>query len=159
MRSDEGERLRGVRLRALAESPDAFAATHAEEAALPAAEWEARAAAGAAGIETVVFLALGAGGESLGMAGGRVRETPEIIALWGMWVDPAARGTGLGARLVEAVGAWARARRAQRFRLGVMSDAPAAIGFYERLGFVRVDELHPLVRDPTRTWIEMFRPL
>jgi GNAT superfamily N-acetyltransferase len=38
------------------------------------------------------------------MAGGFVDGSErETVMLWGTWVDPTARGRGLGAQLVEAV--------------------------------------------------------
>ena len=158
LRADEGELLRRVRLRALAESPRAFGATLADEAALPDEEWQRRAAAGAAGDEQIVFLALDGVGAPLGMAGGRwFDEHREVVALWGMWLEPTARGTGLAASLVQAVSDWAAARGARRLRLGVVSDGAGAIRFYERLGFVREGDERPMRRDPGQLWFEMFR--
>jgi ribosomal protein S18 acetylase RimI-like enzyme len=144
VRADEGALLRAVRLRALGDSPHAFAATLAEEQALSEPEWTARAAAAASGSAEIIVLAIGHTGHGLGMAGGRVREEPGVISLWGMWVDPAARRGRLGARLVDAVGDWARTAGAHTFRLGVMDDAPAAVGFYERIGFTIVTEEYEL---------------
>jgi GNAT superfamily N-acetyltransferase len=158
VRAEEGALLRALRLSALADSPHAFASTLAEEQALSEREWAARAAAAASGSAEAVILALGPAGHRLGMAGGRVRE-PGVISLWGMWVDPAARGGRLGARLVDAVGDWARTVGAHTFRLGVMDDAPAAVGFYERVGFTRLQGRRPLTRDPSRTWHQMVRSL
>ena len=158
VQAQEGRLLRSVRLQALADSPHAFASTLDEERAIGEQEWTARAVDGAAGADMVVFLAL-ADGAPVGMAGGRVREEPGVISLWGMWVDPAARGERLGARLVGAVGEWARSLGAHTFRLGVMDDAPEAIGFYERVGFSRLAGAQPLRRDPSRTWHQMVRAL
>jgi GNAT superfamily N-acetyltransferase len=159
VRADEGSLLRTIRLRALAESPHAFASTLQEERALSDEEWQTRAAAGAAGADVVVIVAVGEGGAPVAMAGGRVREQPGVISLWGMWVDPAARGARVGARLIDAVGEWARARGAHTFRLGVMDDAPDAASFYERVGFAHEDEVGRLTRDPARTWHRMVRSL
>lgn len=154
----EGELLRRVRLRALADSPRAFGAVLADEAGLSDEEWEQRAAAGAAGDEQIVFLAFAEDGDPLGMAGGRwFDEEREVVALWGMWVEPAARGCGLAASLVEAVRGWAAASGARWLRLGVVSDGAAAIRFYERLGFVRAGDERPLTRDPQQRWFEMWR--
>ncbi len=66
---DEAELLRGLRLRALAESPRAFGAALADEADLSSEEWDGRAAAGAAGEQQVVFVALD--GAEAGRYGGR----------------------------------------------------------------------------------------
>ena len=152
----DGGLLRRARLAALADSPASFAASLAEEMKLPSAEWAARAR-GSPG--EVVFVALDDGGGPLGLAGARPHhEDPDAIGLWGMWVAPAARGHGLGSELVATVDRWARGRGAARLRLGVMSDVPRAVGFYERLGFTRVQERR-YVRDPARSWYLMTRPL
>jgi hypothetical protein len=58
IRSDEGARLRHVRLAALNDSPSAFASTYAVEATLPAADWSQRAADTASGDDSAIFLAL-----------------------------------------------------------------------------------------------------
>jgi RimJ/RimL family protein N-acetyltransferase len=157
LRQDEGELLRRLRLRALAESPRAFGAALGDEAGLSREDWHERAEAGAAGEQQVVFVALD-GQEPVGMAGGRWFERAEAtVALWGMWVDPSARGTGLAGALVDAVGDWAGAASAQRLRLGVVVDGIAAIRFYERLGFRREGEVRRLKRDPDQLWFEMYR--
>jgi RimJ/RimL family protein N-acetyltransferase len=159
LREDEAELLRALRLRALAESPRAFGAALADEADLPLEEWHARAAAAAAAREQVVFIAF-EGEAPVGMAGGRWHEPVQsTVALWGMWVDPAARGTGVAARLVGAVREWAGAGGATRLRLGVVSDGAAAIRFYERLGFRREGQERHLKRDPDQRWFEMYRPV
>ncbi len=157
LRRDEGELLRQVRLRALAESPRAFGAALADEAGLSREDWHERAAAGAAGEQQVVFVALD-GQQPVGMAGGRWFERAEsTVALWGMWVDPHARGTGLAGTLVDAVRDWASEVGARRLRLGVVDDAIAAIRLYERLGFRREGEVRSLKRDPDQLYFEMYR--
>jgi RimJ/RimL family protein N-acetyltransferase len=153
----EAELLRGLRLRALADSPRAFGAALEDEAELPCDAWEARAALAAAGEQQVVFVALD-GETPVGMAGGRWFERAEsTIALWGMWVDPGARGTGVAPALVAAVRDWASDVGARRLRLGVVADGAAAIRFYERLGFRREGGLHRLTRDPDQLYFEMYR--
>jgi ribosomal protein S18 acetylase RimI-like enzyme len=155
---DEGGLLRALRLRALADSPHAFGVALVDEAERPDAEWSARAAA-ADGTGAVVFVALD-DGAPVGMAGGRWYEPAETtVSLWGMWVDPAARGSGVAAALAEAVRGWAAAAGARRLRLGVMADGAPAIRFYERLGFRRQGEERPLRRDPAQLWFEMARPV
>ncbi|HTU28247.1 MAG TPA: GNAT family N-acetyltransferase [Solirubrobacteraceae bacterium] len=157
LRRDEAELLRALRLRALTESPRAFGAALEDEAELPPSEWHARARAGAAGEQQVVFVALD-DEQPVGMAGGRWFERAEsTIALWGMWVDPTARGTGVATTLVAAVRDWASAAGAQRLRLGVVADGAAAIRFYERLGFRREGEMQRLRRDPDQLYFEMYR--
>jgi GNAT superfamily N-acetyltransferase len=86
------------------------------------------------------------------MAAGRWYEREQGIALlWGMWVDPRARGTGVGAQLVDAVLSWVAASGGRSLRLGVIAADGDATPFYERLGFVRTGEVAQLRRDPTRS--------
>ena len=51
-----------------------------------------------------------------------------------LYVDEAARGTGIGRALIDAFDAWARERGAVVEALG--TSRPPAMAFYERLGFV-----------------------
>ncbi len=157
--ADDAPLLRAVRLRSLAQAPEAFVTTLAEATAVSDEVWRERAVAAGAATETTTMLAL-RDGEPVGMAGGMVREAPAVISLFGMWVDPAVRGERVGARLVDGIAAWGRERGATRLRLGVMADLPGTARFYERIGFTRVDDAErPLRSDPTRMWVEMARPL
>jgi ribosomal protein S18 acetylase RimI-like enzyme len=52
-----------------------------------------------------------------------------------LWVEPAARGAGLGRRLVEALVAALEARGAERVVLDVASRNPKARRLFRRLGF------------------------
>jgi GNAT superfamily N-acetyltransferase len=142
--------LRDVRLRALRDAPYAFGSTYERESAFGPEEWAQR-------IATPVFAALD-DGRALGMAGGYVDERQETV-LWGMWVDPAARGRGLAEPLVEAVVAWARSTGAPRLELSVTDRAPAAAALYRRLGFVPTGETRPLASDPSITEVLMSRAL
>jgi ribosomal protein S18 acetylase RimI-like enzyme len=68
-----------------------------------------------------------------------------------MFVAPAARERGVGTALVEALVAWARARRAVGLSLrGAATNSPA-IALYEKCGFRRTGESKPvglrMVRD------------
>jgi GNAT superfamily N-acetyltransferase len=151
VRPGEEARLRELRLRALADAPSAFAATVELEAAHPESHW-------AELVRSAVFIA--AGGEAwVGMAAGGWFDREHAVAqLWGMWVDPARRGTGLGARLVSAVERWAAQSGARTLRLGVI-DGLAVEEFYVRLGFTRTGETRSLSRDYTKTAVFLTRPV
>ena len=129
VRADEADRLRELRLRALQADPHAFGRSYEEEAADTSDRWRDLAADSERGEQRAVFV----DDAFTGMAGAVLRD--DHVELWGMWVDPAARGTGLGRELVAAVVDWARDRGAAAVNLGVYDNAQVA-PFYERLGFV-----------------------
>jgi ribosomal protein S18 acetylase RimI-like enzyme len=56
--------------------------------------------------------------------------------VWGVYVDPAHRGSGVARLLIEDVLAHAR-QKVLQVHLSVVADNAAALGLYERLGFVR----------------------
>lgn len=159
IRGDEWERLRALRLQALADAPMAFGSTLAAEAAFADAVWQERASAGAAAADRVTFVAE-ANGRWVGMATGLAIDPGEPDpALVGMFVDPAARGRGAGAALVEAVSAWARARGAARLTLWVTDVNAAALALYRRSGFRPTGETQPLDHTPSIGEIRMARDL
>jgi ribosomal protein S18 acetylase RimI-like enzyme len=125
------ERVRAIRLRALADAPDAFATTHADAAARPPEHWRERLADDA----SRTFLASVAG-EDVGLVVGSVyREAPGSAGLFGMWVVPEGRGRGIARALVATVVAWARAAGYRRLLLDVADENLPAVRLYERCGF------------------------
>ena len=153
LRADEAERLRALRLRALADAPWAFGSSYARERRYEADWWAARARQDG----DVVYVADG-GDALVGMAGGFCPEEG-VVMLWGMWVAPEARGRGLARQLVEAVIVWAREYGAATIRLDVTDDeraAPAA-ALYRSLGFAPTGERAPLDSDPSLETIVMTR--
>lgn len=130
MRPDEPELYREIRLEALRLHPEAFGASHDDEAAQPLAFFRQRLTA------NTIFGGF-RGDEILGTAG----FMPEAGAkrahkshFWGMYVRQAARGTGLSRLLVEAVLAYAQSR-AELIQLSVVSGNVAAQRLYASLGF------------------------
>jgi GNAT superfamily N-acetyltransferase len=162
IRSDEGLQLRSLRLRALADAPMAFGSTLAREESFPEHVWHERAAGGASGADRVTFIAERAG-EWLGLASGIVNAPidpndpgPFLV---GMFVDPAERGHGLGAALVDAVVTWARAHGAARLYLWVTATNDPAVALYSKCGFQRTGETQPLPHSPAATEFRMVRDL
>jgi ribosomal protein S18 acetylase RimI-like enzyme len=159
VRAADATRLREFRLRALADTPGAFAATAEQEAGLPASHWSELALQSELADHVVIYVA-GDGVRWIGMAAGRWHDRDHGIAhLWAMWVDPAARRLGIGDRLVTEVRGWAAAHGARFVRLGVITADDDATPFYERLGFVRTGETAPLRREPTRSAHYLARPV
>lgn len=65
-----------------------------------------------------------------------------------LWVAPAARGTGLGRRLLQAVRDDAERVWGVRFlKLAAYEDNPSALAFYARLGFVHHEHERYLTLD------------
>lgn len=101
---EEWELFRTVRLKALASDPAVFGRTHAYEAAFTDEEWQARLKQPAA-----VTFGIFDGKAIVGTAG--IFTDPEdahTACLGGDWLEPAARGKGVSAKMYETRLAWAR---------------------------------------------------
>lgn len=141
-RAEDWERARDLRLRALADAPDAFGSTIEHERAYAETEWRSWID-GWQGA-TNRFVVWEADGAWVGMAvGSRTTGDPDAH-LYGMWVDPDRRRQGVGERLVREVVGWARSWDARSVLLGLTEGNEGAEGFYERLVFVDTGERHPL---------------
>jgi GNAT superfamily N-acetyltransferase len=132
---------RDLRLRALADAPDAFCSTYAEESQRTDDAWTARLAAPALGAHQQGWpFAAELDGTPVGLAWVKLDAdsagSAATASLYQVWVAPEARGRGVGAALVEGAVAWARARRAQALHLQVTSGDGAAARLYRRMGFV-----------------------
>jgi ribosomal protein S18 acetylase RimI-like enzyme len=148
LRGGEAARIRELRLRSLEDTPEAFGSSYADEVGLPETFWQRLADASELAATEIVFVAE-EDGAWLGLAGGYLREgEPDAAGLWGMWVAPEARRRMLASHLVDAVAAWARARKALRLDLSVTDRAEAAAALYERLGFTPTGERRPLASNP-----------
>jgi ribosomal protein S18 acetylase RimI-like enzyme len=123
--------LRDIRLRALRSDPSAFGSSYEEESSYDDRTWSDFLGSDRPGD---VFIAE-TDGATVGMAGIRTGEKPESAVLWGMWVSPEARGTGIGRALVEASVTWAGAKGARDVVLQVAEGNDSARRLYERCGF------------------------
>ncbi len=126
--------LKRVRLTALAQAPEAFYSTLAQEEHRTQAEW--RASAG----QLSWFAALDADSAPAGLVavlhGG---PPPGDAMLVSMWTAPAHRGSGLAADLVTAALAAAREAGEDRLTLWVYEGNARAIRAYQRWGFTVQD--------------------
>ena len=142
--ADEWRVYRDLRLRALADSPDAFGSTLAEETDRPDAEWARRLASGADS-ETNLPVVAEVQGEPIGLAWGRIDTSNlDVAVLYQMWVAPTHRGVGAGQMLLRAVVAWARGQNASFLDLGVTCGDSPARRLYERAGFTPMGAPQPL---------------
>jgi GNAT superfamily N-acetyltransferase len=135
----DGAVLREVRLRGLAESPDAFGQSRSDAEQQAPDEWNVLARQAASGNRRAVFFARtsvegGSPSQVLGVVLGR-RRPPDTVMVFSMWVDPDARRSGIGRRLIEAVERWAAGWGANTTVLWVFATNEPAIRFYRCLGF------------------------
>ena len=150
-RVDDAAVLRDVRLEALRDTPDAFGSTFGDAVTWPAERWVAMAT------DWNFYLGYH-DGRPAGMAsGGRHEHYPGTHWLYGMYVTPGARGTGLADALVEAVSAWARTEGGAALYLHVTESVARARRFYEKIGFVPTDEVTPMSRDSSLQLMTMVK--
>jgi len=133
---DEIAAMQALRREALASEPLAFGATAEDDLALDTAYAERSLADPA----TAAIFAAFVSRAPVGMVG-VVRMTREKVKyralVWGMFVQPAYRGHGVGALVLEAAVSHARGWSGVRqVHLSVTSSSPAARRLYERAGFV-----------------------
>jgi len=124
--------FRTLRLEALELSPEAYGASFEQESARPVAWFVERMS------QSDIFGAF-IDGELCGIGGLALQESAKKShkgLLWGMYVRAAARNSGLGRRLVEAVLRHAAKRAVELVQLTVVSENQPARRVYEKLGFV-----------------------
>jgi GNAT superfamily N-acetyltransferase len=137
--------LRELRLRALADTPDAFASTLEQEAALPDEAWQQWAQGGPASVDLIAW----EGGTGIGMAAiFAVDDAPGRMHLVAMWVDPRHRRQGVARALVERAVRWAEDRQAREVILWVADHNTPARMLYEGVGFRPTGQRQPLPSNP-----------
>ena len=136
---DDWEALRDIRLAALWDAPEAFGSTYAEQVKFTRDDWLRRIA----GTSTFLAYPDEAATEPIGLAGGFI-EVPGVAELISMWVDPKARGLGVGEALIDAVANWASTTQAATLHLWVTESNKPARRLYERCGFTPTGERQPL---------------
>lgn len=148
--------LKVLRLRALRDTPTAFSSTYEKEAALSDEDWRARAIQWSAG-GAITYLAR-YDGDTCGIVGAfRDPDDAGRAHLVSMWVAPAYRRRGVGENLVKAIFDWARRNAIHAVQLLVTSNNPAALRFYQRLGFRLTGKSTPHINDPALNDREMIR--
>lgn len=130
-----------LRLRALADHPDAFGSDIDETLAAGEQAARERFAPRHRDARDQVFGAFTGEGALVGVAGivgNDRRKTRHRMFVWGVYVAPVARGTGAGRMLVEACLEHARSVDGVRqVHLTVASHNQSAVRLYERCGFTR----------------------
>jgi ribosomal protein S18 acetylase RimI-like enzyme len=142
--ASEWQQYRELRLRSLADSPDAFGSTYAAEAARDDAAWSERLASGVhSERDHPVVAELPT--SLIGLAWGRINNPGDEAAhVYQMWVDPAQRRLGAGEQLLHAVIDWSKTRDIRSLILGVSLTNSAAMRLYLRAGFELLGAPEPL---------------
>jgi ribosomal protein S18 acetylase RimI-like enzyme len=135
---DDWQVVRALRLAALADTPDAFGATLEEESDQPEAWWRERLDPGRLSTTLVATLDDSGAMQPVGMTlvTSSFDGPPSEAGIYAVWVDPAARGRGVGDALIEAAVAQARERGYRRVILNVGDFNEVAQSLYARHGFV-----------------------
>jgi ribosomal protein S18 acetylase RimI-like enzyme len=125
---DDWAEFREIRLRSLADSPDAFGSTLEREQAFTEDDWRRRLSVPLYVVDDPRPVAIGGTFDNDG-----------VLHVWGMWTDPAHRGHGHARALLDALIPPERAAQ-----LDVNVANAAARTAYERYGFVGTGEVEPL---------------
>jgi GNAT superfamily N-acetyltransferase len=153
---DDWRLWRELRHRALAEAPYAFRSALTEWQGDGDREQRWRDRLAIPGSFNVVALV---DGQPVGMGSGFPEDEPDVVWLHSMWVDPAARGKGVGDRLVAAIVEWAAKSGARKMMLGVVEGNANAEALYRRHGFAYTGEVNGVMPDGVRRDLAMARPL
>jgi ribosomal protein S18 acetylase RimI-like enzyme len=125
---DDWAEFRDIRLRSLADSPDAFGSTLEREQAFTEDDWRRRVAGPVYVVDDPHPVSVGG-----------IFDNDGTGQIWGMWTDPDHRGRGHARRILDAV---TPLMPVVQLHVNVANDAARAA--YERYGFVGTGELEPL---------------
>lgn len=148
---DDWQEFRAIRLRALTESPEAFAAELDEELAFGEDSWRLR-------LRRSARLVAERDGEQLGLvclgqAHNDEGEVPEIGEIFGLWVAPEARGSGVATRLMKAAASQAAGLGKSHVAYWVGVENFRGVAFASGMGF-RPTDFRRAMRLPDGTDLE-----
>jgi RimJ/RimL family protein N-acetyltransferase len=134
LHQDEWEAFQALRLRSIADMPEAIYPTHQEESSRTPEQIRARIR------QTEHQFVFGAyqDGQLVGIAGLRRDPLVQVAhkgVLWGVFVHPERRGGGIARHLLQALFEHARAVGVMQVHLNVNADNPRAAGLYRSMGF------------------------
>ena len=143
---EDWREFKAIRLAALRDSPDAFAASADDEEGFEEDFWRLRVRRST----RLVAVRLDSDSQAEGQAVGVVSlgqgkdEEGRVAEIFGLWVAPDARGTGVATKLVEASAE--RARRDGRTHVSywVGTDNGRAVAFASGIGFRPTDSRRPM---------------
>lgn len=139
---DDWQIYRDIRLDALNESPDAFAASASKEREIDENEWRERMR------RSRRLLAENEAGEKVGVVSLRIDERDDEDTpygeLFGLWVKPDLRGAGVADALLDAVLTQARADKLGAVLYWVGTDNARGVAFASGSGFLPTEHRRPM---------------
>ena len=158
---DDWQELRAIRLRSLTESPEAFAAKLSDEQAFDEDFWRLRLRRSTRLIAELEGEQLGV--VCLGQAHNDEGEIPEVGEIFGLWVAPEARGSGVATQLMKAAAAQAAGHGKTHVAYWVGVENFRGVAFASGMGFRPTDFRRPMRlpdgTDLDETEIGMILPL
>jgi len=156
VRATDGAAFRELRLRSLAADPAAFGSTLAREATYEDSGWLDRVRSAATSTADAIWVAELERGPWVGMIGAFTKEGH--VHVYGMWVAPEQRGSGIGGRLLDTLLTWAAVVQPSRdVFLSVNPTQEAAAALYRSRGFRATGAVEPLPHTPGAVVHEMRR--
>jgi ribosomal protein S18 acetylase RimI-like enzyme len=162
IRATDAAAFRDLRLRSLATDPTAFGSTLAREKEYSDELWVGRVEGSSASPDEGLWVAEDGRGQLVGMIGAYTKDG--VRHVYGMWVEPAWRNSGVGGQLLDSLIAWAEesTRGSGTLLLSVNPSQEAAVRLYRSRGFRStgvVDRLdhtagawvHEMIRAPPAT--------
>jgi 3-hydroxyisobutyrate dehydrogenase-like beta-hydroxyacid dehydrogenase/ribosomal protein S18 acetylase RimI-like enzyme len=141
LRREDAHTFRTVQLDALKEHPNAFSASVEDELTLPIDAFERRLESG----EVFGAFAVGALVGIVTLQPGALRKRRHVAMLWGMYVVPTVRRTGVAAYLM-AVALEHASAQVDQVELFVNTENDVARRFYRRFGFVPYGHMRRALR-------------
>jgi GNAT superfamily N-acetyltransferase len=145
---DQWELWRDLRLEALQDTPIGYGERHADAVRDGDERW--RAVPTRPGFHCLAW----SGDRPVGMAGGFV-DAAGRPTVFGVYVQPAARGGRALDVLLDAVAGWARSLGARELRLEVHEDNHRAAAAYRKRGWAATGERRGYDLDPARDLLAM----
>jgi ribosomal protein S18 acetylase RimI-like enzyme len=139
---EDWQDYRSVRLAALRESPEAFVATVEEEEAFDESRWRERMNRSERMVAEIDGKAVGV--VSIGRAREEGADAEHVGELFGLWVAPQFRGSGVATKLVEAGANQARRHGSTHLIYWVGTENGRAVAFASGMGFRPTDYRRPM---------------
>ena len=125
----EAMRFKGIRLRSLKDSPEAFGTQFETASTWDESNWISQ-------VEKLNTFIASMDGNDVGVArAAKEEDNPETAQIFSMWVAPEARGRKVASKLLHSITEWAKMENVKRLKLDVVDTNTAAISLYESHGF------------------------